>query len=1094
MRITRKTIITKNKNISNFPQLESIFTGGHWFTEPNMITFFIRFENNQNQLNFDLSSINASLALGNEKVLMNGDMNVFGDHGLFTTVSMPRIGHCRSYYFELFTPDGYNRWPKKNVLYTIEGGRCLMPLNESLAWFLFIVDLAIALAYFTIPIQLIYFMRKAPKLPFPLVFALFSAFIILCGATHIVAAWMPWNQSYVISAIIKVICAVVSLITAGALVIIIPKALELPLLAAQYKDEISSRLLSERFLRDENQLMSNFRRVIHAIREILSKNVIYDNTVSQLYEILDADRCQIFIMKTRVGRWECVQDSNQMFQQKYNTTNSQLNPNSLMIKNLFKNSVTPYLGSNDTELYDLYIDGDYDNLDSIILVPISMSEKEYGVIILQRWKVSNIPKNKSREDWTSNTLTFLSDLAEQISIALTQSSLIEKDKARISQLAEKNEALELARKEASAIQAHREFLAVMSHEMRTPLYAIFALTSILLEMPNISDNSEMSEMRDLLEIIKKSGDMLIAIINNVLDFSKYEEEHLHLERIPFCVQEAIETSLDIVSLQGQESSRPRINYFIDKNVPYNVVGDMTRFRQIIVNLLSNACKFTQADGDVMIKVDSEHVTINGTRKVKVIVEVTDTGIGISKEVLPRLFEKFSQADASITRKYGGTGLGLAIVSKLIKLMDGDIRVEPNTRDKSGTIMIFHVYLEEDPNSPSYPTLSPTKTSKSICVLEKYNSNRIGLKQILRQCGSQKEPIFFNSFTELIKFKNSYFDCDDNDNDEMNDEKEKINLLIINLKLLIDNNELDLFKAELKGGLRLKKWSIMILVNSSLQTTFKNLKIEGVNIVYSSSPVKFKPIKLHDDNDVSIGGTSSRNKKRRTMSSNNNNNDNKSQNEIFKSKKQQRNLSLSSTNSERSLLNNNIHKTIKRQSSSPSPSICSNILPSIKTSNIIPVSSSIKITQQPPITPGLSSSPIISSRFFNINGKYNSKDDFGLPKLAILVVEDNQINQLVTSRILSKLNQKCEIAGDGKTAIKKCDEKIYDVIFMDISMADMDIKRPWIIALTANALWHDRLNCIESGMNDFVSKPARKEDIRDALIKYVNQANSIPQQK
>src|SRR4051812_5586360 len=166
----------------------------------------------------------------------------------------------------------------------------------------------------------------------------------------------------------------------------------------------------------------------------------------------------------------------------------------------------------------------------------------------------------------------------------------------------------------------------MSHEMRTPLYAIFALTSMLLEMPHLSHH-EMTEMRDMLEIIKKSGDMLIAIINNVLDFSKYEEEQLHLERVPFCVQEAIETSLDIVALQGQEASRPRINYAIDNSVPYNVVGDMTRFRQIIVNLLSNACKFTQADGDVMITVVSEYIEKQSVKKIRVKVDVTDTGIG-----------------------------------------------------------------------------------------------------------------------------------------------------------------------------------------------------------------------------------------------------------------------------------------------------------------------------------------------------------------------------------------------------------------------------------------------------------------------------------
>ncbi|CAJ0832859.1 13943_t:CDS:2 [Entrophospora sp. SA101] len=519
--------------------------------------------------------------------------------------------------------------------------------------------------------------------------------------------------------------------------------------------------------------------------------------------------------------------------------------------------------------------------------------------------------------------------------------------------------------------------------MRTPLYAIFALTSMLLETPSISNNSEMNEVCDMLEIIKKSGDMLIAIINNVLDFSKYEEGHLHLERVPFCVQEVIETSLDIVALQDQESSRPRINYYIDKKVPYNVIGDMTRFRQIIVNLLSNACKFTQADGDVMIKVDSEYVTISDAKKVKIIVEVTDTGIGISKKVLPRLFKKFSQADASITRRYGGTGLGLAIVSKLVGLMGGDIHVEQNTRDKSGTRMMFYVYLEEDLNSLPYPILSPTKTSKPICILEKNNSNRIGLKQVLQQCVNPSLQKTFRNFKiEGVNIVYSSSPLDESTSfvliDSNTDEK---------TKMLLDFSKLDDDRNDSIGS-------------SNSSNSINNNSMDNINVNFISNH--------YNINDISYDSNSNdilNNKEERiTMTSNNNNNNNKLQNGIFK--KQQKNSSIKTAN----------------QISIPSSSI-----------KIMQQSSSLQCNYFS--NTSVLSPPRISSNY--INGNYNNKDDFGLPKLEILIVEDNQINQMVTSRILSKLNQGCEIAGDGKTAIKKCDEKMYDVIFMDISMADMD---------------------------------------------------------
>ncbi|CAG8445722.1 1904_t:CDS:10 [Ambispora gerdemannii] len=1226
--------ISSNNNINNDNTTAIEFvngagplglTGGHWYTGKLGITFYLRTEyhlakedaivaeqqispaftttpfssyapnNHSTKTELVKRGDNSALpetflVLDGERTLMTEPFSNLPGLGMTRTVALTSVDYCRGYYFEFEKNGHIDRWPEYNELITLEGGRCLQPLNVTLAWFVSVVDISIAIAYYTIPLQLMYFMRKAPRLPFPSVFALFSAFIILCGTTHVIAAWMPWHQTYVLSAITKVVCAFVSLFTAAALTVIIPKALELPLLAAQYKDELSERLISERCLRDENALMSNFRRVTHAIRATLAKEVIYHNTASQLCGILDADRCQIFMAKARVEGWRCVADYVDESRKPFHTEiNVQLNPDSEPVTFAMGKGHALKLGVNDMDLYDLYLDGKYDEIDKIILVPILISDHEYGIFVMQRLD----RHNPLREEWGHNTLMFLEDLAEQISIALAQADLIERDKVRIHQLAEQNEALIQAKKEASAIQAHREFLAVMSHEMRTPLYAIFALTSMLLEMPDL-ENQEMTEIRDLLEIIKKSGDMLIAIINNVLDFSKYEEEHLHLERVPFCVQEAVETSVDIVALQGQGrdcTPRPHISYLIENDVPVNVVGDMTRFRQIIVNLLSNACKFTPKDGDVIIKVGASHGMRNNERKICVKVEVADTGIGISKEVLPRLFEKFSQADASITRRYGGTGLGLAIVRKLIKLMDGDITVENNTDAASGTKMIFYVHLEPDPNCPPMPRVSPSQANKQIFILEKHRTNQVGFNQLLRQCGVKKSAKFFGSLKEVMESR----------------EKNQMDALIIDLELLMENNEVE----SLRRGIieRRIDVSVMVAVNPSLQRAARTLKIDGGNVMCSSLPVKFKPMLkflewelnnvvdmgtaatitslLAEDcpsattitndinNMIEINGSansangyySHRSSNSFKGNHNNNANNNNSNNinmvelrtiengiinydisddeemnlldtdenggEFSKDSwpKRQHNRSTSDDATADKRSSSTGTYVTRRNNTTPIPKMTTKngVATNFASSWIMENDKSALLsiaggynnrpqrTSSPVTVPNeigstvnhrlINSSPIMQmdddknnssntkasdnlTASTNLNGKTSSNGE--LPKMDILIVEDNSINQLVTSRILKKLNQSCDIASDGKTAIQKFNNHIFDRCQTTELIRNIcrDMRRPWIIALTANALWLDRLRCIESGMNDFVSKPAKKEDLRDALLRYLNQMNSI----
>lgn len=209
--------------------------------------------------------------------------------------------------------------------------------------------------------------------------------------------------------------------------------------------------------------------------------------------------------------------------------------------------------------------------------------------------------------------------------------------------------------------------------MRTPLFATSALSSILLESPVLNrDAAECIEISEMLRVIQMSNDMLIGIVNNILDFTKYENEKFHLEEAPFSLRDAIETAIEIVCVSDDKSKFPTVNYFINGKVPEVVVGDFTRFRQIVVNLINNACKFTPPAGKVNVYLSVlENKAIaseeSASQNVTIKLDIADNGIGIAEEAIERLYEKFFQADRSITRKFGGTGLGLAIVKRLTEV-------------------------------------------------------------------------------------------------------------------------------------------------------------------------------------------------------------------------------------------------------------------------------------------------------------------------------------------------------------------------------------------------------------------------------------------
>ncbi|KAK6270305.1 hypothetical protein POUND7_007410 [Theobroma cacao] len=574
------------------------------------------------------------------------------------------------------------------------------PADELLMKYQYISDFFIALAYFSIPLELIYFVKKSAVFPYRWVLVQFGAFIVLCGATHLINLWTFTMHSRTVAVVMttaKVLTAVVSCATALMLVHIIPDLLSVKTRELFLKNKAAELDREMGLIRTQEETGRHVRMLTHEIRSTLDRHTILKTTLVELGRTLGLEECALW-MPTRTGLE--LQLSYTLRQQ--NPVGYTVPIHLPVINQVFSSSRAVKISPNCPVARLRPVSGKYVPGEVVaVRVPLlhlsnfqindwpELSTKRYALMVLM------LPSDSARQ-WHGHQLELVEVVADQVAVALSHAAILEESMRARDLLMEQNVALDLARREAeTAIRARNDFLAVMNHEMRTPMHAIIALSSLLQE-------TELTpEQRLMVETILKSSNLLATLINDVLDVSRLEDGGLQLDLGIFNLCAVFREVLNLIKPIASVK-KLHVSLNLAPDLPEYAIGDEKRLMQTILNVVGNAVKFTK-EGSISITAfvakseslrDSrapEFFPVPSDNHFYLRVQVKDSGSGISTQDIPKLFTKFAQTQSTATRNSGGSGLGLAICKRFVNLMEGHIWIESEGLGK-GCTAIFTVKL------------------------------------------------------------------------------------------------------------------------------------------------------------------------------------------------------------------------------------------------------------------------------------------------------------------------------------------------------------------------------------------------------------------
>jgi two-component system, sensor histidine kinase and response regulator len=600
--------------------------------------------------------------------------------------------------------------------------------------------------------------------------------------------------------------------------------------------------------------------------------------------------------------------------------------------------------------------------------------KRYQDLLREKLKHVHIEKRYLLRDkrvvWANLDMTLLRDTDGQAQCVLGLASDITEKKMAELELRKTKEAAEAAN------DAKSTFLATMSHEIRTPMNGILGMTELVL------DTDLTIEQREHLGLVRLSAESLLTIINDILDFSKIEAGKLELETIPFDLRESLGETMKGLSIRAHQKALELI-YDVEPEVPEAVLGDPGRIRQVLVNLIGNAIKFTER-GEILVtaKVQSE-----GEEQVRVHFTVRDTGVGIPPEKQNKVFEAFSQADGSMARRYGGTGLGLTICVRLVEMMGGKIWVESELGKGSAFQFVIELGVQTDRTARKLAVPPERLRNLHALIVDDNSTNRRVLQGMLKRWGMKPTAVDSGKTAlqamEIAKSTGHPFPL-----------------------ILLDGQmpEMDGFTLaeEIQKDPDLLGATIMMLTSAGHLGDAERCRKLGI-AGYLVKPVRQS--ELLDAVCRLLGGEAKKDGL--------------------------------------TLITRHVLKEEKRRA-------------------------------------------------------------------RILLAEDNAVNRTLAIRLLEKRGYTVSVAGNGSEALAALEKESFDAILMDVQMPEMDGfeatgrirekekntgRRIPIIAMTAHALKGDEERCMEAGMDGYVSKPIRTNELYAALEKLVKkEAETEPQEE